>query len=285
MRMGAHTSTPLHYAQCERVFECAQLDETGDAMVTKKTITKTKPAAAKAGTVKATPAKTAKVKSPAKPVAAKPKAAPKQKVASKPHAKLKSPATEPTAKRDDMQIGGRLKHARLLAGIRMRELAEKVGCTESMISKLESGRVVPSLPMLQRLVDALDRDLASFFGSDPNSPGIIQRAGERSIAYTDPIRKGTGISYERLVPFGAGNLLECNIHVIEPDGAKQDPITHQGETVGYVVEGQLELTVETTLYKLAVGDSFFFKNHLTNSYRNPGPGVTRVLWVNTPQVH
>jgi transcriptional regulator with XRE-family HTH domain len=256
-------------------------------MATKKTTSKTKPALARGAAIKGTPAKTAKAKTPAKKPAAIPKAASKAKTASKAPTKVKakSPAIAESAKRDDMQIGGRLKHARLLAGIRMRELAEKVGCTESMISKLESGRVVPSLPMLQRLVDALDRDLASFFGSDPNSPGIIQRAGERSVAMTDPIRKGTGISYERLVPFGAGNLLECNIHVIEPNGAKQDPITHQGETVGYIIEGQLELTVETTLYKLAEGDSFFFKNHLTNNFRNPGPGVARVLWVNTPQVH
>jgi len=247
-----------------------------------KASVKSKTTAAKAGIAKPVPAKKAEAKAPAKKqTAAKPMPKPNSAVKAKP-----SRVAEPVvAKRDDMQIGGRLKHARLLAGIRMRELAEKVGCTESMISKLESGRVVPSLPMLQRLVDALDRDLASFFGSDPNSPGIIQRAGQRSVAYTDPIRQGTGVSYERLVPFGAGNLLECNIHVIEVDGAKQDPITHQGETVGYVIEGQLELTVETTLYKLAVGDSFFFKNHLTNNYRNPGPGVTRVLWVNTPQVH
>jgi transcriptional regulator with XRE-family HTH domain len=247
-------------------------------------VVKSKTTARSKAVVKAAAAKTAKAKVPAKKQAvAKPKTTLKAKQKSKPKT---LPIVElASTKRDDMQIGGRLKHARLLAGIRMRELAEKVGCTESMISKLESGRVVPSLPMLQRLVDALDRDLASFFGSDPNSPGIIQRAGQRSVAYTDPIRKGAGISYERLVPFGAGNLLECNIHVVEVDGAKQDPVTHQGETVGYVIEGQLELTVETTLYKLAVGDSFFFKNHLTNNYRNPGPGITRVLWVNTPQVH
>ena len=56
-------------------------------------------------------------------------------------------APEPP-QRDDLQIGGRLKHARLLAGVRMRELALKVGCTESMISKIENARVVPSLPML-----------------------------------------------------------------------------------------------------------------------------------------
>jgi transcriptional regulator with XRE-family HTH domain len=209
-------------------------------------------------------------------------AAPKKAAASK---KAAAPLKATPTKRDDLQIGGRLRHARLLSGILMRELAVKVGCTESMVSKIESGRVVPSLPMLQRLVAALDRDLSSFFGSDPNTPGIVQRAGERLIARIDPIRQGSGVSYERLVPFGAGNLLEGNIHVVESGGAKIDPITHQGETLGYVIEGQLELTIEDTAYQLGVGDSFFFKNHLTNSYRNAGSGVARVLWVNTPQVH
>ena len=52
-----------------------------------------------------------------------------------------------------------------------------------------------------------------------------------------------------------------------------------------VIEGQIELTIDTTPYTLSAGDSFFFKNHLTNSYRNSGAGTARVLWVNTPQVH
>jgi len=189
------------------------------------------------------------------------------------------------AQPDDLQIGARLRHARLLGGVRMRELAERVGCSEGMISKIENARVVPSLPMLRRVLEALDRDLQSFFGSNPDAPGIVQRARQRPIALTDPIREGRGVHYERLVPFGAGNLLEGNIHVIAPDGVKHDPITHQGETVGYVIQGNLELTIEGTTYLLHVGDSFFFKNHLTNSYRNPGPREARVLWVNTPQVH
>ena len=190
-----------------------------------------------------------------------------------------------SVKSDDLQIGARVKHARILAGKRMRDLAHAVGCTESMISKIESGGVVPSLAMLQRLVTALDRDMSSFFGSDLNSPGIVLRAGQRPVLKTDPLRESSGVSYERLVPFAAGNLLECNIHVIEAGGSKSDPITHQGETVGYVIDGQLELTIETTAYNLSAGDSFFFKNHLTNSYRNTGQGAARVLWVNTPQVH
>lgn len=188
-------------------------------------------------------------------------------------------------KRDELQVGARLRHARLLEGIRIRELAERVGCAESMISKIENGKVAPSLTMLQRLVEALNRDLASFFGADINSPGLVQKQGERPISQTDAIRGGVGVSYERLVPFAAGNLLEANIHRIEPGGEKVDQITHQGETLGYVIEGELELAIENSTYRLSTGDSFFFKNHLTNRYRNPGTMLTRVVWVNTPQIH
>lgn len=194
-------------------------------------------------------------------------------------------AVDDEPRRDVLQVGARLRHARVLQGVRIRELAEKVGCAESMISKIENGKVAPSLIMLQRLVEALGRDLSSFFGADINAPGVVQKAGERPISTTDAIRGGVGISYERLVPFAAGNLLEGNIHNIEPKAEKVDQITHQGETLGYVIEGEIELTIETTTYQLAAGDSFFFKNHLTNRYRNKGEVVARVIWVNTPQVH
>lgn len=203
-----------------------------------------------------------------------------------PKAQASPPVERDTAqRRDELQVGARLKHARLLEGIRIRELAERVGCAESMISKIENGKVAPSLVMLQRLVEALNRDLSSFFGSDINSPGLVQRQGERTISQTDAIRGGVGVTYERLVPLAAGYLLEGNIHRIEPGGEKVDQITHQGETMGYVIEGEVELTIESTVYKLNTGDSFFFKNHLTNRYRNPSKALTRVIWVNTPQIH
>jgi len=104
---------------------------------------------------------------------------PRAKRASPPAAQAVASRAAPTPV--DLQIGARLKHARLLAGIRMRELAAKVGCTEGMVSKIENARVVPSLPMLQRLVEALGRNLPSFFGSNPDTPGLVLRAGQRPI--------------------------------------------------------------------------------------------------------
>ncbi len=168
----------------------------------------------------------------------------------------------------DLKIGERVKHARITAGVRMRELAEKIGCAESSISKIESGRVIPSLPMLQRIVEALGRDLSWFFGSNPDG-WIVQRASERRVVPGDPVHDGTGISYERMVSFAQGNILEANIHVVSPGGGREDRVTHPGETLGYVLEGQIELTIEDTAYLLSTGDSFSFRNRLTSRYHNP----------------
>jgi transcriptional regulator with XRE-family HTH domain len=185
----------------------------------------------------------------------------------------------------DLQIGARVHYARVLKGLRMRDLAKKVNCTESMISKIESNRVVPSIAMLQKIIVALDRNMASFFGLELDTHKLVQRPEERVFVKSDALRGGHGISYERLVPPAAGNLLEANIHVILPGGHKTDQIKHQGEAVGYLLEGEIELDIDGTTYRMSAGDSFFFKAHLKNGYRNVGAGTARLLWVNTPQVH
>ena len=112
-----------------------------------------------------------------------------------------------------------------------------------------------------------------------------RRAEGIAKAWESGAEASTAHSIVRVKRWAAGNLLEGNVHVIDPHGSKRDPITHQGETLGFILEGQLELTIETTTYRLSEGDSFFFKNHLTNTYRNLSSGITRILWVNTPQVH
>ncbi len=189
------------------------------------------------------------------------------------------------AEMEQLQVGARIRHARILKGLRMRDLADTVGCDESMISKIESGKVIPSLAMLNRLVTALDRDLASFFGLEIDSHKLVQTEADRIRVEGDALRGGKGVTYERLVPLAAGNLLEANIHIVEPGGEKEDSITHQGEATGYLIEGEIELNIDGTVYHMKAGDSFFYKAYLPNSYRNIGETTAKIIWVNTPQVH
>jgi DNA-binding XRE family transcriptional regulator len=48
---------------------------------------------------------------------------------------------------------------RIERGMTQEELAEKVGTRQPNIARLESGQVTPSLPLLQRVAEALDARL------------------------------------------------------------------------------------------------------------------------------
>jgi transcriptional regulator with XRE-family HTH domain len=96
----------------------------------------------------------------------------------------------------------------------MKDLADKVGYDESMVSKIEAGKGMPSLPMLNRIVTALDRDLASFFGLEIDEHKLVQTSRDRILVTGDALRVGKGVSYERIVPLAAGVKRGCMITII-----------------------------------------------------------------------
>lgn len=183
----------------------------------------------------------------------------------------------------DVCIGLKLKHARLTKGLRLHELAERLGCSEGFLSKVENDKVKPSLAVLHRLVQELEVNIAVLF-DPPTQEGPVQIMvpGKRPLIKLDPIVQGRGVALERLISTGRGMLLECNIHHVEAGGRTDGTISHEGEELGYVLEGQLELEVDGKKYRLSKGDCFFFRSELKHQYRNPGRTPTSVLWVCTP---
>jgi transcriptional regulator with XRE-family HTH domain len=187
----------------------------------------------------------------------------------------------PQLQKASLQIGTRLHHARLLRGCRMKDVADSASCSESLISKIENNKVVPSLHMLHRLCEALNVPLGDLLAT-VDEERVVTRAAERHVVSIDPLRKGSGIRLERLIPYAKGHLLQGNIHVIAPGGSSEGEITHSGEEVGYVISGNIELTVGDQVYLLSEGDSFCYRSELPHGYRNTGDTEARVLFVNTP---
>ena len=141
-------------------------------------------------------------------------------------------------------IATRIRHARFLRGLRMIELAKKVGCSESMISKIETGQAQCSINMLHRIAAALGMGLSHFFPAEQhNDGGIVMRRGERPVISSQKAKERTGILLERLIPFYSGCLLQANLHTVEPGSGSEGAIRHSGEEMGYVLEGVLELTI------------------------------------------
>ena len=173
-------------------------------------------------------------------------------------------------------LGLRLRHARLVAGLTLLQLAQSAGCSESLISKVEHGAATPSLAMLHRLATALGTNISALMSEAPPAAGPILRRGER------PVIAAGGIELERLVLPSRGGLLQANIHIVSPGSASDGAIEHAGEEVGYVLEGTIELTLGDERHTLGEGDVFTFSSHIPHGYRNCGTGVARILWVNSP---
>jgi transcriptional regulator with XRE-family HTH domain len=184
----------------------------------------------------------------------------------------------------DIEIGVRLKHARLVKGLRLRELAAELDCSESFLSKVENDKVRPSLAMLHRIVGALGINIPQLFTGplEPAGPVQLVHADNRPVIRTGPFGQGPGILLERLIAASRTSLLEANVHCVEPGGHTDGVYTHEGEEIGYVLQGQLELQVDGTWYICKEGTSFFFRSNLPHGYRNIGQIMTKVLWVNTP---
>lgn len=179
-------------------------------------------------------------------------------------------------------IGTRLRHARRVKGLLIKELAKRVGVSISLISKYENDKLLPPLTVLHSLVTALETNIGALF--EPNWTGVeyVARAGARPLIAAAGDSVSAGVTLERLVPNGQGHLLQGNIHIVAPGGGSMGPMRHDGDEVGYVLEGRLELRIADTGYELGPGDSFSFPSQLAHTYRNPGTEVTRVLWINTP---
>ena len=191
-------------------------------------------------------------------------------------------AADPSHELSPTELGLRLRMARRTKGWTMKQLATSAGCSESLLSKIENGKNLPSLPLLHRLVQVLETNIGWLFGDRASQRNIVFRAGQRPVIALDPRHRGEGIALERVIPFSDMHLLQCNIHHIAEGGSSAGPIAHEGEEVGYVLAGRIELIVDGKSHRLAAGDAFVFRSDRQHAYRNIGEGAASIFWVNTP---
>ncbi len=182
------------------------------------------------------------------------------------------------------RFGIRLRHARKLRGLSLDELSTRVGLTEGYLSKIENDRSMPSIPTLHRIVEALGININALFSETERDGGpvLVIRREDRPRMETGHRRSGDRVVLEQLVPSGPEHMLQINIHVIEAGGGSREAISHRGQEFGLVLEGCLDLSVDGNWVNLREGDSFYFDSSLGHYYVNPGSGIARILWVNTP---
>ncbi len=167
-------------------------------------------------------------------------------------------------------IADKLRTLRLRRGMGLSQLAEHSGFSPAMLSRLENGRLIPTLPTLTRIALVFGVGLDYFF-TDPRKRHVvaISRREERKVFPSDPKSATVSWSFESL-DFRANerklNGFLAHFNALLPE--KITPHFHPGVELLYLIEGKLEMTIGVETIQLSAGDSVYFDSLQKHAYRS-----------------
>jgi transcriptional regulator with XRE-family HTH domain len=198
-------------------------------------------------------------------------------------------------------VGERLREHRQRKGISVRSLARELGVSASLISQIETGKSQPSVSTLYAMTTALGISVEDVFagsasdeavgdeavGGLPGSVlaalgsvrgqrvGPLVRPGDRQLLQLD-----SGVTWERL-----GQLPHPHVDFLlityEPGGSSSSTsglMSHSGSEYGYLLSGELVLTLGPDELRLGAGDAVSFESVTPHRYRNDGLEPAVGVW-------
>ena len=150
------------------------------------------------------------------------------------------------------------------------QLAEHTGFSTAMLSRLENGRLVPTLPTLTRIALVFSVGLDYFF-SDPRKRHVVAlvRRKERKVFPSDPKSLQIPWHFESLdfrVNDRKLNGYLAHFHLLGQE--ELVPHYHPGVELLYVIRGRIEMAIGVETFQLSAGDSIYFDSMQKHTYRS-----------------
>lgn len=167
-------------------------------------------------------------------------------------------------------IADKLRTLRLRRSMGLAQLAEHTGFSAAMLSRLENGRLVPTLPTLTRIALVFSVGLDYFF-SDPRKRYVVAlaRRNERKVFPSDPKSAHVPWHFESLDFRVNERKLSgylAHFHALSPEQVA--PHYHTGVELLYLIKGKLEMSIGVETFQLSAGDSIYFDSMQKHTYRS-----------------
>jgi len=174
-----------------------------------------------------------------------------------------------------MFTGVKIKELRLKKGLTQEELANRCELTKGYISQLENDLTSPSITTLADILQNLGSSLNEFF-TEENSEQIV-------FSSSDMFEKNGDNQLMRwLVPTSQKNAMEPIFVKLEKGGKTEKDLPHEGEEFGFVLKGEIQITIGKQAHKAKKGSSFYFRADKTHFIENIGSDTAEIIWVSCP---
>jgi len=194
--------------------------------------------------------------------------------------------SEATIKRilSSYDLGNKLRQLRLKKKIALVDLGKHTGLSASMISQLENGKLVPTLPTLARIAMVFDVGLDHFF-TDKRRKRLfsIVRVNERMRFPERSDSPAPGYYFECLAFSAQDKSLQAYLAEFPVRTANEaTEHMHEGAEFFHVIEGTVAIRYQDEEQIMNVGDSVYFDSSGPHSYRGVGSGTAKAIVITTP---
>ena len=174
-----------------------------------------------------------------------------------------------------MDLGGKIKQMRNQKGLTQGELADRCELTKGYISQLENNLNSPSIATLADILVALGSNLSEFFSEEKDEKIVFTK--EEFIE-----KNSDGVLFRWLIPNAHKNMMEPVLVELEADASTASDIPHEGEEFGFVIEGEIALSIGKKQYLCKRGEAFYYTANKPHCIKNKHDGISKFLWVSTP---
>jgi len=180
-------------------------------------------------------------------------------------------------------LGEKLRALRLKKSLGLVELGKHTGLSPAMLSKLECGKLFPTLPTLLRIAMVFGVGLDYFFTDERKRHVVsIVRRGERLRFPENPGRGSISYYFESLDFKATERKLSAFYAEFESVPAENARMhQHPGVELLYLISGKLELTIGSDTHALDPGDAIYFDSAVRHHYRRIGKQSCRAMVVTT----
>lgn len=175
-----------------------------------------------------------------------------------------------------MEIGAKIKELRMLNGLTQEELADRSELSKGFISQLENDVTSPSISTLEDILQCLGTTLSEFFSRE--EAGVQKVFGPDD--YFEKTDEELSNRIEWIIPNAQKNMMEPIRLTLAAGGRTYPDNPHEGEEFGYVLRGEIIITLGKERLKAKAGESFYYtpdKEHYITSRKG-----AEILWVSVP---
>lgn len=181
-------------------------------------------------------------------------------------------------------IGEKLRTLRLRKSMGLVELGKHTGLSAALLSKLERGKLFPTLPTLLRIAMVFGVGLEYFFTDERKRRVVgIVRKDERIRFPERPGTQEVPYFFECLDFRSTERKLSAFLAEFqELPAEKAKPHQHPGVEFLYLIKGSLTVKIGSDEYELEAEDAIYFDSAVLHSYRRRGPKLCGGVIITVP---